>query len=90
MTTYGLYTKDLRSCAFKGHTIEACRRYKHGEYVICSEKTVRLGFEFKLEFRWRGRWRLFFFRHWQRAGIGPFEFGWGWLTYQRADKIVEE
>ena len=86
--TYGLYTPDLKGCAFSGQSLDKCRKYQHGEFVICTERESIYGFEFR--FCWKGDgWRHFkFYRYMRLLELGPLSFSWCWCKQLLADKII--
>lgn len=90
--TYGVYTKDLHVCSLSGTTIDNAKEYCYSGRVVCSEKEISFGWEWRIVFKWffkdwRFRWKL----RWDNTiYLGPFVISRSTLRYIWADKIVWE
>ena len=87
--TYGVYTKDLKGVSLRGKTFPECQRYCYPGYVICEEKTRKIGFVVEIEIRWKFL-EISFRPFWQYIAIGPIVIRWRNMLHTWADKIVDE
>jgi len=85
--TYGVYTPDLKASTLQDVSLDTARRYRHGDYVICTEQLKTFGFE--VTFAVVDYWEFRFFRYLHEASIGFLQVKWRRLRYRTADKIVE-
>lgn len=88
--TYGVYSKDLHSVVIdRLPSYQCAKKYRHGDYVICTEKERRLGFRLRLTFLYRREVWRFGLSKWDNLfQIGPIKIEWEKISYIWADKIV--
>lgn len=85
---YGVFSKDLKSMKFGEGSLEDAREWLSEGYVICSEKEITFGYEFKIQISKHWKWRISKYDTQKRLGFISFE--WRPLRYYWADKVVEE
>ena len=88
--TYGVYTKDLHGCSLSMTTLNNAKKYCHSGRVVCSEKEICFGWEWRIVFMWFFRdWRFRWKHRWDNTiYLGPFVISRSTLHYTSADKIV--
>lgn len=86
--TYGVYYEGTQYVSIGGlGSIESARKHMRKGCVLCSEKEITIGYELKLQFHKRPRWR--WVRWDARKDVGFISFEWRRLSYTWADKIIE-
>lgn len=85
MTTYGVYTDDLKAyCQTGKRTIEECKEWCLPGCVICLEKDCIDGCEVVLRWHNWSRWKINF----KWLELGWITMYWSWCKYKTADKVV--